>query len=341
MGGVGHGLGEQRDAPDLALEIVRQHLPLARPHFVMEGAAMLLVFQWLEGACEPPALRLVDECVGKGGDELVACRAVDRPVGGEGLVFLQDLLDEDGDVRSHGGAQALQVAARIGEAVDMVDPKAVHRALPHEGEDEPVALLEDRGILDAQARKPGDLEEAAIAEMAARRLPVHQPPGLGRMHGLDPARLARKGRKVAFQLLACAGRCQRPCEEARPLRVLLGPRRQDGACETAQHHRVAFRGERVEAFAVAERKCVVPRVERKAERVVRQLPGEILAEEGQGQRLGPVDIEMAGKRAFLAPDDHAAPPGVFEARRHVVGHDVEDEADAVPVQVARKAAKAV
>jgi len=61
---------------------------------------------------------------------VIAGRARARPVGGKLLVTLEDLLHHD--PRARGRFQACKVAARIGEAVGMVDAQAVHPALSHE-----------------------------------------------------------------------------------------------------------------------------------------------------------------------------------------------------------------
>ena len=73
----------------------------------------------------------------------------------------------DRQLRADRFAQALQIAGRIGETVDMVDAQAVDAAFGDERQDRAVDVVEDGLVLDARADEAGDLEEAAIGEMAA------------------------------------------------------------------------------------------------------------------------------------------------------------------------------
>lgn len=50
---------------------------------------------------------------------------------------------------------------------------------------------------------------------------------------------------------------------------------------------------------------------------------------------------MTGKDAFGAPGNDAAPPWIFEACGHVIGHDVENEAHIVAVQRIRQPAQPI
>ena len=47
----------------------------------------------------------------------------------------------------------------------------------------------------------------------------------------------------------------------------------------------------------------------------------------------PVDIEEVGIRARLAPGQHILPPAILRtANRHMVGHDIQDQAHIVSLQ---------
>ena len=91
--------------------------------------------------------------------ELVAGRALDRPVA-QPLARLEDLLDPD--VLDAFVAQPLEVAARVGEPVGVVDAQPVDEPLAHELEHLVLRQLEDLGVLDAHAGELVDREEAAV-----------------------------------------------------------------------------------------------------------------------------------------------------------------------------------
>ena len=59
-------------------------------------------------------------------------------------------------------AQPFEIAGGIGEAVGVVDAQSLDEAVIDELEDLPVRLLEDLGILDADAGELADVEEAAV-----------------------------------------------------------------------------------------------------------------------------------------------------------------------------------
>ena len=115
--------------------------------------------------------RRVDEQRGGVVRELVAGRALHRPVRAQRLARLEDLLHPD--PVDAVPAEALEVLARVGEPVRMVDPQAVDEAVADELQHLAVRLLEDRRILDAHARELADVEEAAVP--ARVRVPVEEP----------------------------------------------------------------------------------------------------------------------------------------------------------------------
>src|SRR5262249_60528778 len=92
--------------------------------------------------------------------ELVARRALDRPVA-QRLAGLEDLLDPD--VLDALRAQALDVAARVGEAVGMVDAESIDQALADEAQHDGMRGGEHLRVLDADARELVDVEEPTMA----------------------------------------------------------------------------------------------------------------------------------------------------------------------------------
>ncbi len=102
---------------------------------------------------------------------VVPRRARGLPRRGEGLLVLEDLLDDDpGVVRGVG--EAREVAGRVGEAVGVVDAQAVEGAVAHEVDHEAVGGVEDLGILDAERDEGADVEEAAVVELLVGDAPV-------------------------------------------------------------------------------------------------------------------------------------------------------------------------
>ena len=73
---------------------------------------------------------------------------------------MQDLLHPH--VRGTGVAQALQVTARVGQPVGMVDAQPVEHAVAQELEHLAVQQREDLGVLHAHAGQVVDVEEAPV-----------------------------------------------------------------------------------------------------------------------------------------------------------------------------------
>ncbi len=109
--------------------------------------------------------------------EVVAAGALDRPVFAQELAGLEDLLGDDPGLRCT-LAQANEVLQRIAQSVGVVDTNAVEHAALQPVEDEGVRLFEDMLALDAQADQRIDVEEAAVAELLVRGLPVGKPVAL-------------------------------------------------------------------------------------------------------------------------------------------------------------------
>ena len=69
----------------------------------------------------------IDEEAGQRGDELVAGGAGHRPFGAQRLVAAEDLLDHHIEAVIEAGCrlQLIEITARVGETVDMIDPEAM------------------------------------------------------------------------------------------------------------------------------------------------------------------------------------------------------------------------
>ena len=87
------------------------------------------------------------------------------------LARLQDLLDPD--PLDPPCTEPLEVAARVGEPVDVIDPEPRDEALADEAEHELVGLVEDGLVLDPDAGEVIDVEEAAVG--ARLRVDVEEP----------------------------------------------------------------------------------------------------------------------------------------------------------------------
>ena len=106
---------------------------------------------------------------------VVAGRARARPVGGQALLALEDLLDPDRGARPAGRCEPLEVAGGVREPVGVVDAEAVDHPCVVQLEQQPVRRLEDVVELDAHGDEPVDLEEAAVVEPFVLLAPVGQP----------------------------------------------------------------------------------------------------------------------------------------------------------------------
>ncbi len=104
---------------------------------------------------------------------VVAGRPRARPVPGQRLVALEDLLDHDPCAGR--AVEPHDVAARVRQAVGVVDPQPLHVSLGHEGEQHGMGLGEDTLVLDADAHQGVDVEEAPVVELLVADPPVREP----------------------------------------------------------------------------------------------------------------------------------------------------------------------
>jgi hypothetical protein len=125
----------------------------------------------VEGVEEPLGAG-VDEDPADLGERVVTGGAGHRPVR-QLLAGLEDLLDGQPGVR-RGRPQPFQITARVPQAVRVVHPDALDRALVVPAKDLPVCRLEDLGVLDPQAGQVDDGEEPAVVQLGVATGPVDQ-----------------------------------------------------------------------------------------------------------------------------------------------------------------------
>ncbi len=105
---------------------------------------------------------------------VVAGRARAGEVAGQVLLALEDLLDH-GPGPVGRALEIAQVAARIGEAVGMVDPVAVDHALALQLQQRAMGRLEHGGVLDPHRGEGVHVEEAPVVQLLVGDLPVREP----------------------------------------------------------------------------------------------------------------------------------------------------------------------
>ena len=107
--------------------------------------------------------------------ELIAGRAVDFPYGRKALAAREDLLHEDDETATRlleSGGEALRVACRVAQPVDVVDTHPCEAFVGTELEDETVCEEEDARILYTDPDQPVDVEEPAIVDLVPAQPPV-------------------------------------------------------------------------------------------------------------------------------------------------------------------------
>ena len=295
--------------------------------------------------------------------EVVAGRARHRPRLAQPLARLQDLLGHD-PRRRRRVVEPAEVVLGIAQAVRMVDPQAVEHAVAEPLQNEGVGVGEDAILLGAQAHQRVDVEEAAIAEVAAGRPPERQPVVLPLEQGVQRVgagvdlvdHAGDRGRDVG--LLA-----QEPVEELAQhflvAMALLHAEPVRGRRERQAAERVGDEGQRVRARAHgrgAERLVERRRRQRKRVLVIGHREHRALAVQAERPRLQrapvvlaqhrqqhgvaqaalrriPVDVEVRRVAAGRPVLQHVPPPGVAAGGDgHVVGHHVEDLSEPVPGQ---------
>lgn len=114
--------------------------------------------------------------------EVVAGGAVAQPILGQALLATEDLLNVQQHRRAAAmgadplaaAAQASAIAARIGQAVDVIDAQAIEQTVLEQLEDLAVHGLEHLAALDPQADQFADVEETAPVDVVRRGAPTGQ-----------------------------------------------------------------------------------------------------------------------------------------------------------------------
>ncbi len=147
--------------------------------------------------------------------ELVAGGAIHAPVIVQALPRGEDLFDVDGQMDAlfgrrgaalPGRAQAIDattqapaVAARVGQAIDVVDAQTIDQAIADELEDPFMGLFEYHGSLDPQAAELIDIEEASPVDVVGRGAPAGQAIVLAFEQGMQAPEALCRGAVVMLQ----------------------------------------------------------------------------------------------------------------------------------------------
>ncbi len=252
-GGLGGGgLRVAHERPDPAHLGAQDRVGHQRAAGVLDGLEVRVLAQFRGQRGEPLLGPRVDEHPADLAQRVVPGGALDGPAGRQRLADAEDLLGDD----PHAGAllEPAEVAAGVGQAVRVVDPQAGHLAGRDPAQHLVVRRVEDLGVLDADRRERGDVEEPPVVQLLVRHPPVHQAVVVGHR---EPV-------------------------------VVVG-------------HDVAVD----DRFAL------------------------VAQDRYQHRARGPVDVEVLGVAGLLAVLQHIPPPrvGLRDGDRHVVGHDVEHEAE--------------
>ncbi len=185
--GAAHPQRQLGQPVDLGREHLGEHQPLGPRHDVLVGLGR--AGQRLPQVGQRPLAGRVDEDPEHVVEHVVAGRAGAQPLLGQLLPGLEDLLDHDPAVVGALG-ELLEVAARVGQTVGVVDPQAVEHPGADLLEDQLVRRGEDGGLLHAHAGQRRHVEEAAVVELLAGHAPQAEPVVLaleGRQHvAVDP-----------------------------------------------------------------------------------------------------------------------------------------------------------
>ena len=232
----------------------------------------------------------------------------------------------------------------------MVETDAVDQTVAHELKQQRVNVVEDARALDPHADQVGDLEEAAVGEVFARRAPIGGAPDL-RLVQLMQRRLVRSRRGERLVEHAADGRVARERSEVfLQLRGGLRPGDREAAGElgkrlrvdAGEDARIGGRRQRQAEIVIGEGDAAVARIEGEAEAAAGERVAIGLAERRHDQlRRRPVDVEVLAEIALRPPFQHVAPPGIGGRRAHMVRHEIEDQPEAARLQRRRQAPKAL
>ena len=230
----------------------------------------------------------------------------------------------------------LEIPPGVGQSIDVVEAKTVHGSVAYQLEHLGVYVVEDARTLDADADKVRDLEETPISQRFTRSTPMREPPYLQLVQSVQRSGIAggifdrtlKRGKvllgdraEFGFEVL-CGFRsgdrepaselCKRitfdACQDVR-----IGWRRQ------RQHETI--RCERERSFRPIEREAEILSLKRNTVRIGKRGHDEL------GRR--PIDIEVRSVTRRSAPFEHVTPPRIERAHSHVVGHEIQHDADAM------------
>src|SRR5207248_1912289 len=168
----------------------------------------LLVGQLLVELRERALALGVDEEPGGPEHGVVSGGAVDRPVFGEALIRLEDLLGHDPGVGRR-LAKAFEVSVRIPEPVRMIHPHAVQDPALEPGQDQAMSVLEHPRIADAETGQRADIEETAIVHIPGGGLPAGQAVSLQLEDGIEALGSALTAATVSSSARATSRRRRR------------------------------------------------------------------------------------------------------------------------------------
>ena len=97
--------------------------------------------------------------------EFVTGRALDRPILAQRLVPSEDLLDDKVERARRMFAQTQEIALRVEQPVDMVDPQSIQHSVAQQLEREAVRVIEQLRQFHAQAGELVDVEEAPVIDV--------------------------------------------------------------------------------------------------------------------------------------------------------------------------------
>ena len=181
---------KQRGELALKITIGHQAFGIAQLRVAIDRHPQRLVVDCLQAR----EVIVVDQHFRQRSDKFIPGSPGDRPLGGKLFSFSENFLDRDITVRSGCLPQALQIAQRIGQTVDMVDPQTVHHTRVNQFKDEAMRIVEYRVIFNPHAHQTGNLKETSPRKLFRRFPPGHQSPALCFMQFRKALILAERAR---------------------------------------------------------------------------------------------------------------------------------------------------
>ena len=292
--------------------------------------------------------------------EIVTGAAGDRPVR-QPLVACQYFLDGDVELVARLLAQRGAICGGIEQPVDMVDAQPLHLAALDHREHHAVRRREQLRQFDAQSRQIVDVEKPPVINLLSGNPPVRDAIVLRLQKPVQPAEAggpSRASGEIAQRHLDRAGdsgitmrRSGQPGFHltAKPARLgwiepvqcrqIAGEAR-DGLTATLQDNRIARRRQRKTVLVIPGAEAALGHIEAQFNLAAFEHRPVLVAEHRQqhaafqilAERI-PIDVEITRIGRGLAPFENIEPPRIVGTPdRHMVGHDVEDEAHAMLLQ---------